>query len=291
MNNRKLFWARSVVFSLMAAGIFSLCPDAPAQRPSPRNPQPSRQAPPQPQKPEVLKVRVIEGAVTAEISDSPMQHVLKELAERSGIIFEVRSEPNPLVSVKLHEIPMQESIRRIVADSDIIFIYDENNPEAISLVRVFPRTKSVQQPGLLYLGTGAITKISMEIKTPEQAKKVLEIGTDPEDREKAIEILTREKGDLAIGALTNALSDNAPEIRIAAIEGLVVMNSRKSLPKIIKNLKDQNPGVRQSAVTAVALLGSSRNVKDLKPLIADENVNVSTAAESAIRKLSAAEKP
>jgi len=265
--------------------------DVLAQRPFPRNPQYSRPAAPQPPKPEVLKMRVIDGAVTAEISDSPLRNVLKELAERTGIIFEVRSEPNPLVSVKLQAIPLQEAIYRIAADTDIIFIYDDTRPDVISVVRVFPRTKAVQQPGIIYLGTGAITKISMEIRTPEQAKKVLEIGTDLEERGKAIEFLAQEKGNLAVQALTNALSDEAPEIRIAAIESLVVLNSRKSLPKIIQNLKDQNPGVRQSAVTAVALLGTSRNLKDLKPLITDANANVSAAAELAIRKLSAAANP
>lgn len=291
MNSRKGVEARSVIISLMLLGILSLNPGILAQRPFARNPRLPGQVMPPPQKPEVLKIRVIEGAVKAEISDSPLHNVLKELAERTGIIFEVRSEPNPLVSVKLYGVPLQEAISRIVADSNIIFIYDKDKPDVISMARVFPRTKPVQQPGIIYLGTGAITKISMEINTPEQAKKVLEIGTELEEREQAIEVLVQGNGDLAIRALTNALSDDAPEIRIAAIDGLVVMNSRKALPQILKNLKDQNPGVRQSAVTAVALLGNSRNLKDLKPLITDPNANVSAAAESAIRKLSAAAKP
>jgi hypothetical protein len=291
MNNRKIVRGRWVVFSMILFGILSLNPDILAQRPFPQNPRFPNMAPPQPPKPQVLKMRVIEGEVTAEISDCPLHNALKELAERTGIMFEVRSEPNPLVSVKLYGIPLRDAIPRIAVNSDIIFFYDESKPVGIAMVRVLPRTKSVQQPGIFYLGSGAVTKISMEIKTPEQAEKVLATGTDLEDREKAIEVLVKEKGDPAIRALTNALADNAPEIRIAAIEGLVAMNARKSLPKILKNLKDIHPGVRQSAVTAVALLGSARNLRDLKPLITDTNANVSAAAESAIRKLSAAAKP
>jgi hypothetical protein len=112
------------------------------------------------EKPVVLKMRVEEGRVTAEIADCPLQNALTELAERTGIIFEVRSQHNPPVSVYLDRVPLAEAIQRIASDSNVMFLYAPGGPgaESISLVRIFPREREPAQPGILYLGTGAVTK-------------------------------------------------------------------------------------------------------------------------------------
>jgi hypothetical protein len=267
-----------------------LCTTVVAQRPPSRGPQFQRSSPPQEQKPAVQKMRVEDGKVHADITDSPLQNVLQELADRTGIIFEVRSQENPLVSVHLDWVSVQEAIQRIASGSNTIFFYgqDKSGPERITLVSVFPRTNAVQQPGIVYLGTGGVTKSNEDIQTPEQALRILSGNADVEARERAIEILVSTKSDAAIKALRNSISDPAPEIRVAAIEGLATLGARQALPGILKSLKDPHPGVRQSAITAVALLGDARNLKDLKPLSTDKDNSVATAAEIAIRQLSAA---
>jgi hypothetical protein len=238
--------------------------------------------------PAVLKMRVIEGQVFADITASPLQTVLQELADRTGILFEVQSHYNPLVSIHLDGTPLIEAIERIVADSNIIFVYDTSDSTRVSLVRILPRTNPVLQPSILSLGTGAVTKINIEIHTFEQAQKVLSSTADLDDRKKAIEFLVKEKRQSSAQALMEVLDDSAPEIRISAIEGLASLKSHKALSRILVQLKDPDPGVRQSAVLAVASLGTSRNIKDLKPLTFDRNAQVSAAAESAIQKLSPA---
>jgi hypothetical protein len=242
------------------------------------------------QKPKVLTIRLENVKITADIVEAPLQDVLRELAARTGIIFEVRSQENPLVSLHLNKAPMQEAIERITAGSNTMFFYDKSAPgsEKISLVRIFPRVANTPQPGILYLGTGAITKSGDDIDNPEQALKVLAESTKIEEREKAIEVLVNAKSSEAAKALSTTLTDPAPEIRVASIEGLAVLNARDALPGILKSLKDKNPAVRQSAATAVSLLGDAQNVKDLKPLGADKDAGVAAAAEMAMRKLSAA---
>ena len=282
--------ARSLAICLVLLGTLALCPAAQVQRYPSRNPQVPRPGQPQVQKPAVQKIRVDGDRVTADISDSPLQNVLQELADRTGIIFEVRSQENPLVSIHLNRISLQEAIQRIASGCDTIFLYDQDKPESerITLVRVFPRTNPIVQPSIIYLGTGAVTKSNEDVETPEQALKVLAESTSVEAREKAIEILVGTKSESAVAALKNSLADPAPEIRVAAIEGLAALGARGALPGILKCLKDANPGVRQSATTAVALLGDAKNVKDLKPLSADRDASVAAAAEIAIQKLSAA---
>jgi hypothetical protein len=238
--------------------------------------------------PAVQKMRVIEGKVFADITASPLQTVLQELADRTGIVFELQSQQNPLVSIHLTGTPLIETIERILTDSDIIYVYDKGDAAQVSLVRILPRTAPVVQPSILSLGTGVVTKVNIEIHNSEQAQKVLSSAADLDDRKKAIEFLVAEKSKSSIPALMEVLDDAAPEIRMAAVNGLADLKAFKALSRILDALKDSDPEVRKSAVSAVALLGTSRNIRDLKPLTYDKNAQISAAAESAIRKLSPA---
>lgn len=244
--------------------------------------------PPQNQPPAVLKMHVEDARVTAEISNSPLQDVLRELADRTGIIFEVRSQINPPISLNLYRVSLQEAVQRIASGNNTMFFYSQSalEPERITLVKILPRGNPIQQPSIIYLGTGAVTKSGDNIETPEQALKALVESNNLEAREKAIEVLVATKSDLAAKILAVFVSDSAPEIRVAAVEGLAVLGARTALPEIVKLLKDAHPGVRQSAVKAIALLGNAENVKDLKPLIKDKDASVAAEAEIAIRKLS-----
>lgn len=277
-------WTASCL-TLLATMFF--CAPMPAQRSRLPVPQAKRPAPQEPPVPEVLSMRVDDGTITADIRNSSLQKVLRELADRTGIIFEVRSEDNPPVSLHLYGVSVQEAIQRIASDNNTIFFYDKNEPARIAYVRVFPRADSPKQPGIIYLGTGAVTKSNEDIDTPGQALMALAEGGSPEARKKAIEILSEAASTEAIEALLKAVSDPEPEIRIAAIEGLASLGAHEALPGILGSLKDPNPGVRQSAVTAVAVLGDENNVDDLEPLRMDGDTGVASAAETAIQKLSA----
>jgi hypothetical protein len=286
----------SVISSLLAVMALALCTNLPAQRPQFPPPLPAQRPqgsppPTQQQNKGFMKMRVEEGRVTADITDTALQVVLRELADRSGVVFEVRSQENPPVSIHLKQVSLQEAIQRIASGSNTIFLYGQGEESAkLTLVRIFPRTPPVQQPALVYLGTGAIIKKNNAAETPEQALQVLASSANLEDREMAVEILVKNKGDAAVKALAGCISDPAPEIRVAAIEGLAALGARANLPEIVESLKDAHPGVRQSAATAVALLGDAGNLKDLKPLTSDKDASVATAAEVAIRKLSSSGK-
>jgi len=287
MTNHSRSGSRFTAIGLTWLVALLLCATVPAQRR--RYPVPRSQTPvPQEESvPSVLIMRVDGDTITADIRNSPLQKVLRELAERTGIIFEVRSEDNPPVSVHLYGVPFQEAVQRIASDCNTLFFYDKGNPARIALVRVFPRTNPVRQPSILYLGNGVVTKSNDDIDTPAQALRILEEKASPEARRKAVEILSQGGGTEAIEALVKTVSDPDPEVRIAAIEGLAALGAREALPGIIKRLKDTVPGVRQSAITAVALLGDENNLDDLKPLRGDKDAGVAAAAETAIQKLSA----
>ena len=271
---------------LVRTGLLLFLMNAVAQRISAQFPVPA--APKQqPVTPCLLKIYVEEGKVTAEIRECPFQDVLRELADRTGIIFEVRAHENPGISIELKGVPVREAIERIASGNNTVFLYaEEAGGERISMVRIFPRTQ-LSQPGILYLGTGKITKYGDVFITPEQALKILSESSDVRERENAVAILAAAgPNEAAIKVLTKAVSDPAPEVRIAAIESLAAMEARSALPKILSCFKDNHPGVRQVAATAVGMLGDKENLKQLKPLANDKDASVAAAAEWAMRKLS-----
>ena len=236
-----------------------------------------------------MKMRIEDGFVTAEIRATPLQGVLEELADRTGVVFSIQSQENQPISISLYRVSLEEAIQRILSSENNIIYYgrDAAGNTRIEYVRVEPRANAPAQPSIRYIGTGAVTKTGEDtVDTPDQALKVLSESANLEARQKAIEVLVAAKGEVATLALMGALSDPAPEIRAAAIEGLASLGARSALPAIILSLKDKHPGVRQSAIVALALLGDAENVKDLKPLVKDQDASVAAAADIAIRKLS-----
>lgn len=294
---------KRAVIGVAAMPVFLSCSNLSAyqfSRPGRRPPfetpsaQQSQPGAPAQQNKGIIKIKVEDDKVTADVTEARLQDVLLELAERTGVIFEIRTQDNPPVSIHIQNIPLPETIQRFASGSNAIFQYGEGaESERLKYVRIFPRTPQVQQPGLFYLGTGVVTKNNNTVETPEQAVQVLTTNAGNaslEDREKGIEVLTKTKNETAVKTLMICIGDPAPEIRAAAIEGLAAMGTRAALPSIIKSLKDSHPGVRQSATTAVALLGDTTNVRDLKPLTFDKDASVAGAAEIAVRKLSSSVK-
>jgi hypothetical protein len=232
-----------------------------------------------------------DGLITVDVLNSPIHNVLKEIAERTGIIFEVRSQENVPVSKHLTKVPVEYAIKRITENYSTIFLYNaETKPERIKMVRVIPRRTTISQPGIIYLGTGVITRTRNEIETPEEALQILGENAPVAEKQKGIDILVEAKSDLAVKALVNCISDPSPEIRMASIDGLSLMDARAALPAILKGLKDSQADVRRRAVAATLRLGDALNVKDLKPLRLDKDPGVAAAADMAIGKLSIAGK-
>jgi hypothetical protein len=240
------------------------------------------------QKPYILNMRVADNLVAANITDCPMQIALQELAERTGIVFEVRSQDNPAISIYQQQLSFKDAVQRIAPDHNIVFYYDDSTPERLIGASIFPRSRPIQQPGVVILGTGEVTKTNDEVDTPEQAIKVLAGGDARLSVKKvAVGVLIENKSDEAIKALTKSLSDPEPEIRKTVIEGFAHLKAREALPEIVKSLKDGNPGVRQSAVIAIMELGTAKNLKDVERLKADTDPSVAYFADKAIIKLSA----
>ena len=214
-ENRKT----ALLFSLLL-GILVLCANAPAQRrggggrggapdmpnmPNMPFPQPQAQPGQQDTKASVLKLYVDETGVTAEILNCPLQTVLKELAEKTGIVFEIRAQDNLPVNLRPSQpVELTEFIKRMVSGSNTQFFYRQDDSQRIAMVRIFPRTE-LPQPSIVYLGSGAVTKSNDTFFNSEQAIKALRENKDIESREKAINYLASNKSEGAAEVLILSL--------------------------------------------------------------------------------------
>jgi len=243
----------------------------------------------QPAEPALMRMRLEDRSVTAEIRVTPLQQILEEFAARSGVVFEIDTRENPPMSVVFYSVSLEEAIQRLTEDYNSIAFFDSNTAgqDRVSFVRIISRTPRPMQSSLRYIGTGAITKRGIDvIDSPAQALTVLTESPDLAAREKAVEALVAFKSPEVLPAFKVALTDSAAEVRVAAVEALASLGMHEALPQILPLLKDRHPGVRQSAVIAVSLLGDVANVKNLRPLLRDQDASVVAAADLAIRKLS-----
>jgi hypothetical protein len=236
-----------------------------------------------------MKMRMEGQDITAEIRNTPLQQVLDELAAWSGIVFEIGSQENPIVSVNFYRVPVQEAVERLTARENAISLYSQDSAgqNHLRFVRIISQVQRPAPPSLHYIGTGAVTKRSDDVvESPEQALAVLAGSTNLVARQKAIEVLVGVKSPESIQALMAVLADPAVEVKVAAIDGLASIGAREALPQILPALKDSHPGVRQSALLAVGRLGDASNVKDLRPLLHDPDASVAASADVVIQKLS-----
>jgi hypothetical protein len=111
--------------------------------------------------PLLLRMQIKDGKVNASVRAAPLQKVLEELAARSGIVFQIQSQDNPLVSIVLQEISLQEAVQRIASADDLIFYQgqDASSQNTIQLVKIYPRGEVPLQPSIRFIGSGAITKM------------------------------------------------------------------------------------------------------------------------------------
>jgi hypothetical protein len=239
--------------------------------------------------PASIKMRLEGQDITAEIRNTPLQQVLGELAAWSGIVFEIESQENPMVSVNFYRVPVSEAVDRLTAHENAMSFYkqDSAGQNHLTFVHIISQTPRPAPPSLQYIGTGAVTKRSDDVvDSPEQAMAVLAGSANLVARQKAVEVLIVARSPVAIQALRAVLADPAVEIKAAAIDGLASIGAREALPQILRSLKDSHPGVRQSALLAVGRLGDASNVKDLRPLLHDPDASVAASADIVIQKLS-----
>lgn len=131
-------------------------------------------------------------------------------------------------------------------------------------------------PGARDLAAKELVRFQRSLRIPIPALARMAQAPEAASRQMAIAALgaLRIADNTAFTAVTNALRDEVPEVRLAALQCLkgMVWRAHEALPLLILQLKDPSPAVREWAVSTLGDIGprASSAVPRLKQLIEEE---------------------
>ena len=237
-----------------------------------------------------------DGRLTARLADVPLERVLDSLADLTGARIEVDVAPGERVTEAFIDLPIEESLRRLLPGRQIIVVYEQAPHDLARLVAV-----------RAYDGSGSSTRVRRDrrddIATPgarmpvaapdgtldlpadrDALALVLSTSEDREARRRAIEELGRLDGDGITAALSLGLEDTDPGVRESAARALGRTWDEGAIEPLARAVSDDGDAdVREAAAQALGRLWSESAVEALgRALLTDPLRAVREAAARAL---------
>ncbi|MEO1620267.1 MAG: HEAT repeat domain-containing protein [Cyanobacteria bacterium J06632_3] len=154
------------------------------------------------------------------------------------------------------------------------------------------RTMSDPSPTVRTAVVGAIAQLAQKQLAQKQLSQKQLGHKDPNQKQLAAPSASVASGATSkvsgtLTMLTEALSDQSPEVRIEAAANLARLNCQKAYQPLIACLKDTDSSVRKAAVLALAKLGRVEAIEAISPLTQDLDSDVRRVADLAIAQLDA----
>jgi HEAT repeats len=182
-----------------------------------------------------FSLTVVEGRLSLEAHEAPLQELLDEVSERSGIRIRL-DEPDQTqepVTLELTAVPLEEALRRLLREKSFVLVY---SPAALAEARVYGRRRAPAQD-----------------PTPGPA----DIGARPEGEPN--------DGSSVAGLRTQALTSRDPAERARALEGLAANADQPAARDAVVEVleRESEPGLLQRALD---IIGADR-ATPLEPLV------------------------
>lgn len=205
---------------------------------------------------EPFMIKTTHGLLTAEITGSPLQAVLEEIARRNNIRIYLDAPADEIVTATFHNLPIEDGIHMILYRRNVAFIYSIARLEEVHILK----------------GDASWTSPKMHLfpKKDKQAPEVLaQVLLEDEkrgSRKRAVEELGRMWDTDVIEPLSRAvLEDDDPSVREAAARVLgETWNENAVDPLTSALLGDQDSFVREAAVRALGETWSQAAIDPLK---------------------------
>ena len=243
-----------------------------------------------------------DGRLTARLADVPLERVLDSLADLTGARIDVDVAPGERVTEAFIDLPIEESLRRLLPGRQIIVVYEQAPHDLTRLVAV-----------RAYDGSGSSTRVRRDrrddIATPgarvpvgapdgtldlaadrEALALLLSTSEDREARRRAIEELGRLDGDGITAALSRGLEDTDPGVRERAARALGRTWDEGAIEPLARAVSDDGDAdVREAAAQALGRLWSESAVEALgRALLTDPLRAVREAAARALGDIGSA---
>jgi hypothetical protein len=210
-------------------------------------------------------VDVVDGSVTLRTHEVPLQELLTEIARQSNIEFLLQGELHERVTMEFHELPLPSAIGRILRNQSFALQYIStagNQTDAdIPPNRLWVFANGGQQLDRQKSTVGDVVATTLPSPVDEQATR-----------------------------LTFALAHEDAELRLEAVSALPNLKGRRA-PPVLENaaLHDWDPAMRVEALDALGDSGDHRVLPILEQPLYDPASQVRDAAIDAIANIGGGE--
>ena len=240
-----------------------------------------------------MEVSMAGGRLSVNLRDIPLADVLRHIGQEAHVKVNLDGQFLALITGTFTGLPLESGIRRLTRGHSSSFAYESpSDPgQAARLTEIWvieskpatsadPRARAARLASLDNLGRrtndGAVAELS----------RLLTQDPDPAVRTRAAGVLSRSRDARATSALTAALGDQQPSVRIQAVHGLRRVEGERSADALGRVLvSDPDPSVRRVAAWALTSLRDAAAGSALRAaMLTDGDASVRQAATAAYRR-------
>lgn len=240
-----------------------------------------------------MEVSMAGGRLSVNLRDIPLADVLRLIGQEARVKVNLDGQFLAPITGTFIGLSLESGIRRLTRGHSSSFAYESpSDPgQAARLTEIWvieskpatsadPRARAARLASLDNLGRrtddGAVAELS----------RLLAQDPDPAVRTRAAGVLSRSRDARATPALTAALGDQQPSVRIQAMQGLRRVEGDRAAEAVGRVLlSDPDPSVRRAAAWALASLRDAAAGSALRTAMStDGDASVRQAATTAYRR-------
>ncbi len=263
-----------------------------------------------------LDLTVRNGMVTLDAQAAPLGEVMRALSEKADFRLVMKQDLRAPVTWRLDEVPIEQAVTRLLARVSSVALYapeGDGNGSVLSEVRILRggnndaplvehRTALAAAQNTPGLSEGPATPGNQASTPKEAARNQLasignlrpaagEVGPidyalddgDAADRRRAAQLAAKRRPDLAHNALTGALSDPDPVVRLRAVQGLTRLGGEQAVTILSQVLlEDSEPRIRRIAAVGLGRINTESAFWALMEANSDPEQSVRESVNAAL---------
>jgi len=174
-------------------------------------------------------ITVVDGRLSVQVHNRPLQWVLEEIAQQSGLFISAEHIGEERISVHFQDVPLDQGLQHLLKDQDAFFFH-----------------------GAEAEGYGTASLRAVWVYAKGKGRRIFPVP--PEDWASTQEI-------------AQGLTDPDPEERARTIEALVDRGGKQALEPVMQALRDQNEKVRYRALYKAVDAGLALPADSLQTLL------------------------
>lgn len=231
--------------------------------------------------------------LTMRVKDVPLQKILKEIADLTGIKVVYNGPADALVSAHFSDVSLYSGLKRLLRGFSYVLVSAKNTDSTveprIAQITVFSQNRGNPQHSQEPQRRSRVSSVGLPDPSLESLVSRLK-NSNAEIRQQTVDQLGDLMDDRAIGPLSDILAkDPDASIRASAAEALGDIGEEAARGVLEEALRDPHVLVRRSAVEALGEMGGSDSIYALQEALNDQDKAVRNLAAEALEELNEAQ--